>query len=101
MNRIFVEKKPEFNGEARHLLSDLRESGSIEQDADMVLLLYREAYYLKKREPAPHTAQHSEWFSEWEINKNKLEIQIAKQRNGPEGKHEIFFDAPSSALGDK
>jgi len=96
-----LSRASEKRDDRRPELSDLRESGSIEQDADIVLLLYREAYYLKKREPAPHTAQHSEWFSEWELNRNKLEIQIAKQRNGPEGKHEIFFDAPSSALGDK
>ena len=45
--------------------------------------------------------KHGDWFREWLNIKHKLEIQIAKQRNGPEGKLEIYFDAPSSALGDK
>ncbi len=84
-------------------LRDLRESGSIEQDADVVLLLHREAYYLKKKEPDPYrdTAKHNEWMAKWRECRNQLEIQVAKQRNGPEGKAEVFFDAPSSAIKDK
>lgn len=96
-----LSRASEKRDDRRPELSDLRESGSIEQDADMVLMLYREAYYLKKKEPAPFTPAHDDWFGDWIKHKHKLEIQIAKQRNGPEGKHEVFFDAPSSALGDK
>ena len=42
-------------------LSDLRESGSIEQDADVVMFVYREAYYLENKEPTPATVEHAEW----------------------------------------
>lgn len=86
------DKKPE--------LGDLRESGSIEQDADMVLLLYREAYYHSKKEPDKSSEGHMDWFNTWDKIKHRLDIQIAKQRNGPEGRHEVYFDAPSSAIGD-
>jgi len=95
LNRA-VESRPDKKPE----LYDLRESGSIEQDADAVLLLYREAYYLKKDEPAPGTAQHSEWYARWVLARNKLEIHVAKNRNGQEGTARVFFDAPSSALKD-
>lgn len=96
-----LSRASEKRDDRRPELSDLRESGSIEQDADMVLLLYREAYYHKKKEPSRGDIKHGDWEREWLNIKHKLEIQIAKQRNGPEGKHEIYFDAPSSALGDK
>lgn len=87
-----TDKKPE--------LSDLRESGSIEQDADLVLLLYREAYYVKKKEPAPNAPSHNDWHSEWLRCKHQLDIHIAKHRNGSEGRCTVHFDAPSSALKD-
>lgn len=80
-------------------LSHLRESGSIEQDADVVLLLYRHAYYVRKREPSPPgTAEHAEWHAEWLAHKHKLDIHVAKHRNGAEGRCTVYFDAPSSAL---
>lgn len=87
-------------GDKRPELSDLRESGSIEQDADVVLLLYREAYYVKKAEPARTDNAYNDWFSKWEACRHKLDIHIAKQRNGPEGRCTVHFDAPSSALKD-
>lgn len=82
-------------------LSDLRESGSIEQDADLVLLLYREAYYLQKSEPHPNAPEWPAWHIKWLAAKNNLEIHVAKQRNGPEGRAHVYFDAPTSALKDK
>lgn len=85
-------------GEKRPELSDLRESGSIEQDADVVLMLYREAYYLKKSEPAPTDPAYNDWYAKWLGSRHKLDIHIAKQRNGPEGRCTVHFDAPSSAI---
>jgi len=82
------------------MLSDLRESGAIEQDADKVLLLYREGYYHKKKEPEKFTPEHSDWYAEWTQCKHKLEIHVSKNRNGPEGKVMAHFDAPSSAIRD-
>lgn len=88
----------EGRSDKRPELSDLRESGAIEQDADCVLLLYREAYYLKKREPAAYSQEHGEWYAEYSRCRNVLEIQVAKQRNGPEGLVQVHFDAPTSAI---
>ena len=82
-------------------LSDLRESGSIEQDADVVLLLYREAYYHGKAKPEAHAPEFGPWLSRWELIKHNLDIFVAKQRNGPEGRVQVHFDAPTSALKDK
>lgn len=82
-------------------LSDLRESGSIEQDADVVLMLYREAYYLNKDERSrPGAIGHGDWRNEWREKKHLLEIARVKQRNGPEGIDEVFFHAPSSWIGE-
>lgn len=95
-----LNRQSEKRDDRRPELGDLRESGSIEQDADMVLLLYREAYYHSKKEPDKASDGHMDWFNTWDKIKHRLDIQIAKQRNGPEGRHEVYFDAPSSALGD-
>lgn len=82
-------------------LADLRESGAIEQDADLVLLLYREAYYVKKAEPSRGDASAwADWHAKWLNTKNKLDILVAKHRNGSEGRCTVHFDAPSSALRD-
>lgn len=82
-------------------LSDLRESGSIEQDADLALLLYREAYYVKKAEPSRADAGvWADWHAKWLNTKHKLDVHIAKHRNGSEGRCTVHFDAPSSALRD-
>lgn len=95
-----LNRQSEKRDDRRPELGDLRESGSIEQDADMVLLLYREAYYHAKKEPERGSEGHADWFNTWDKIKHNLDIQIAKQRNGPEGRHEVYFDAPSSAIGD-
>lgn len=79
-------------------LADLRESGAIEQDADLVLLLYREAYYVQKREPHRNDAAWPEWFAEFSDCKHALDIHVAKHRNGREGHIRAHFDAPSSGI---
>lgn len=85
-------------GERRPELSDLRESGAIEQDADVVLLLYREAYYVKKREPHRLSPEWNDWFAEWRRCQHVLDIHVAKQRNGQEGHLRVHFDGASSGI---
>ena len=74
-------------------LSDLRESGSIEQDADVVMFVYRESYYLEKQEPRPATVEHAEWQAKMNEVSNLAEIIIGKQRHGPTGKIMLEFEA--------
>ena len=74
-------------------LSDLRESGSIEQDADVVMFVYREAYYLERKEPRPATVEHAEWQAKMNEISNLAEIIIGKQRHGPTGNVMLEFEA--------
>ncbi len=74
-------------------LSDLRESGSIEQDADVVMFVYREAYYLERKEPRPATVEHAEWQAKMNEVSNLAEIIISKQRHGPTGNLMLEFEA--------
>ena len=80
-------------------LSDLRESGSIEQDADMVMFVYREEYYLKNKEPRPGTEEHLKWIAEMEQVHGKAEVIIAKQRHGPTGTVQLQFEAELTRFG--
>ena len=73
-------------------LSDLRESGSIEQDADVVMFVFREAYYLERKEPQPATVEHAEWQSKMNDVANRAEIIIGKQRHGPTGNVFLEFE---------
>ncbi len=79
------EKKPQ--------LSDLRESGSIEQDADVVMFVYREAYYLQGKEPRPATVEHAEWQAKMNDISHLAEIIIGKQRHGPTGNVMLEFES--------
>ena len=74
-------------------LSDLRESGSIEQDADVVMFVYRESYYLERKEPRPATVEHAEWQAKMNEVSNLAEIIIGKQRHGPTGQIMLEFEA--------
>ena len=75
------------------LLSDLRESGSIEQDADVVMFVYRAAYYLERKEPQAATVEHAEWQSKMSEIAHLAQIIIAKQRHGPTGNVDLEFEA--------
>lgn len=83
----------------RPQLADLRESGTIEQDADVVMFIYREEYYLERAEPGRHADEDSQKYGEryarWEENKSavegKAEVIIAKQRHGPTGVIQLRF----------
>ncbi len=73
-------------------LSDLRESGSIEQDADVVMFVYRESYYLKAKEPRPATVEHAEWQAKMNEVSHLAELIIGKQRHGPTGNITLEFE---------
>ena len=73
-------------------LSDLRESGSIEQDADVVLFVYREQYYLEKRQPKLGSIEHAEWQSKMNDILGLADIIIGKQRHGPTGNVQVEFE---------
>ena len=85
----------------RPILADLRESGSIEQDADVVMFVYREEYYLDKSEPTQRDNENQESFNErflrWQdrrsLAEGKAEIIISKQRHGPTGIIQVQFEA--------
>ncbi|HEY2706485.1 MAG TPA: replicative DNA helicase [Caulobacteraceae bacterium] len=72
-------------------LADLRESGSIEQDADVVMFIYRESYYLSRTEPKTGTAEHLEWQDKMDPIRNLAEVIIGKQRHGPIGTVRLQF----------
>jgi len=76
-----LSRNVENRTDKRPMLSDLRESGSIEQDADLVLMLYRESYYKKQQSNLN------------ELNVDSAELIIAKHRNGPTGTVYLKFDA--------
>jgi replicative DNA helicase len=81
-------------------LSDLRESGSIEQDADVVLFVYREEYYLMNKEPRPGTAEYETWQTQMAAVHGKAEVIIGKQRHGPTGTVNLQFDAEVTRFAD-
>ena len=92
----------------RPTLADLRESGSIEQDADVVLFVYREEYYLSKKEPERDPRESEEQFNvknetymaRLQAAENKAEIIVGKQRHGPIGTVEMMFDGRFTRFGD-
>lgn len=81
------------------MLSDLRESGSIEQDADLVLFLYREEYYLRRKEPSPGDPKYSEWQQKLDKVHNIAEIIVAKHRNGSVGNVQLYYVDKFSSIG--
>jgi replicative DNA helicase len=84
----------------RPLLSDLRESGSIEQDSDVVAFIYRAYYYRQRERPDESNAeQFQKWQRDMDDIRNKSELIIAKQRNGPVGNINLFFDAEFTRFG--
>ena len=87
-----LSRQVEQREEKRPQLSDLRESGSIEQDADVVLFVYREEYYLERAEPSPNKPEeHLKWQQEIEQVKGLGDVIIGKQRHGPTGTAHLQF----------
>lgn len=90
----------ESRDDKRPQLQDLRESGSIEQDADVVMFVFREEYYVKNREPKPGTEDHFKWQAEMDSIHGKAELIIGKQRHGPTGTVQLQFDAEVTRFSD-
>ena len=90
----------EQRDDKKPLLSDLRESGSIEQDADVVMFVYRESYYLKAKEPRPATVEHAEWQAKMNEVSHLAELIIGKQRHGPTGNVMLEFEEMFSKFKD-
>jgi len=91
-----VEQRPD----KRPQLADLRESGSIEQDADVVAFIFRESYYKERERPTEDkVAEFQKWKQDMQQIAHKAEVIIAKQRNGPVGSVDLFFDAEFTRFG--
>ena len=73
-------------------LKYLRESGSIEQDADVVMFVYREAYYLERKQPKMGSIEHAEWQSKMNDVNGLADIILGKQRHGPTGTVKVEFE---------
>lgn len=103
-----LSRQVESREDKRPQLADLRESGSIEQDADVVMFVYRDEYYLQQRQPKelnfdnPEKFQEAmeKWQKDMEQAHNKAELIIAKQRHGPTGTIRLFFEAEFTRFGD-
>ena len=80
-------------------LSDLRESGSIEQDSDVVMFIFREEYYLEKAAPTPGTADFMEWQQKMEKIHGQADLLISKQRHGPTGNIKLSFESKFTRFG--
>lgn len=91
----------ESREDKRPQLSDLRESGSIEQDADVVMFIYREEYYLSRLKPDEEQIEkYEEWSKKVQRTANKAEVIVAKQRHGPIGTIETYFDGNYTRFSD-
>ena len=89
-----LSRQVESRDDKKPQLSDLRESGSIEQDADVVLFVFREEYYHQMRKPLENNREKfAEWMAEGDKVHGKAEVIIGKQRHGPTGTVELQFDA--------
>lgn len=87
-----LSRQVESRDDKRPQLSDLRESGSIEQDADVVTFVFREEYYVARREPTEGTPEHLQWQEEMERVYGLAEVIVGKQRHGPTGTIRLQFE---------
>ena len=95
-----LSRQVESREDKRPQLSDLRESGSIEQDADVVMFVYREEYYKEREKPGDHQLDKmAEWQAAMEAVNGKAEIVIGKQRHGPIGSVELSFEGRFTRFG--
>jgi replicative DNA helicase len=94
-----LSRQVEQREDKRPQLSDLRESGSIEQDADCVMFVYREAYYLGRSEPREGTPEHLTWQEEMDKLRGVAEVILGKQRHGPIGTVRLSFNEDTVKFG--
>ena len=103
-----LSRQVESRDDKRPMLSDLRESGSIEQDADAVMFVYRDEYYLQQRKPKeasfPGADKYQIALEEWQrkmsLVHNKAELILEKQRHGPTGTVHLYFEGEFTRFGD-
>jgi len=95
-----LSRQVESRDDKRPQLSDLRESGSIEQDADVVMFVYREEYYLANKEPRIGTPEYEKWQLDMSLVHGKAEVIIGKQRHGPTGTVELSFEGQFTRFSD-
>jgi len=88
-----LSRQVEHRDDKKPQLSDLRESGSIEQDADVVMFVFRESYYLQNKEPTAGSIEHAEWRTKMNEISHLADIMIGKQRHGPTGNVKVEFEA--------
>ncbi|WP_457650246.1 replicative DNA helicase [Profundibacter sp.] len=95
-----LSRQVESRDDKRPQLSDLRESGSIEQDADVVMFVYREEYYKEREKPGDHELDKMQvWMDEMEALRGKAEVIVGKQRHGPIGHIELSFEGQFTRFG--
>jgi replicative DNA helicase len=94
-----LSRQVESRDDKRPQLSDLRESGSIEQDADVVMFVYRDEYYLRNKEPRPGTEEWFKWEQELRAAEGRAEVIIGKQRHGPTGTVKLSFEPQFTRFG--
>jgi len=95
-----LSRQVEQREDKRPQLADLRESGSIEQDADVVMFVFREEYYVRRGEPREGTPEHAEWMSLAREVHGVAEVIVGKQRHGPIGTVKLAFDENLTKFGD-
>jgi replicative DNA helicase len=94
-----LSRQVEQREDKRPQLSDLRESGSIEQDADVVMFVFREEYYVERTKPAEGTPEFADWMTKMSQVSGKAEVIIGKQRHGPVGTVELAFEGQYTRFG--
>ncbi|WP_422024250.1 replicative DNA helicase [Roseibium sp.] len=95
-----LSRQVESRDDKRPMMSDLRESGSIEQDADVIMFVFREEYYLSKTEPDEGSPEYEIWRDNMERLKGKAEVIVAKQRHGPTGTANLHFEGQYTRFSD-
>ncbi len=95
-----LSRQVENREDKRPQLSDLRESGSIEQDADVVMFVFREEYYVERLKPSEGTAEFQDWMAKMQLVSGKAEVIIGKQRHGPVGTVQLQFESAFTRFGD-
>ena len=94
-----LSRQVENRDDKRPQLADLRESGSIEQDADVVMFIYRDEYYMQAKKPKEGTEEFFKWQAEMEAVAGVAEVIVGKQRHGPTGTVQLAFEAQFTRFG--
>ena len=93
-----LNRQTEQREDKRPMLSDLRDAGDVEQDADHVMFVYREEYYLERAEPDAHDKKRADWEISMGHARDKIELIAAKVRNGSVGKRTCHFFGAYQAI---